>query len=48
MSIDAGSEERAAIIRILQRFTEMCTLGEDETLPHAQNQKILYNYGTTV
>ncbi len=45
MSIDAGSTERASIIRTLRRFTLMCTLGEDETLSHAQNQKILYNYG---
>ena len=45
MSIDAGPTERASIIRTLQRFTLMCTLGEDETLSHAQNQKILYNYG---
>ncbi len=45
MSIDAGAEERASIIRILKCFTAMCTLDNDQTLPHAQNQRILYNYG---
>ena len=47
MAIDAGSAERSSIIRTLQKFTLMCTMGGDETLPHAQNQKILYNYGNS-
>ena len=44
MSIDVGDTGRAEIIRILQAFTKMCHL-DDEDEPHPQNQKILYNYG---
>ena len=45
MSIDAGSQERAAIIQTLKRFTAMCSVEGDKTLAHGQNQKILFNYG---
>ena len=44
MSNDVGDSERAEIIRILQTFTKMCHLN-DEDEPHPQNQKILYNCG---
>ena len=45
MSIDAGSQERAAIIEALKRLTSMCSVEEDATLAHGQNQKILFNSG---
>ena len=45
MSIDLGSDQRKQLVVILQKFTDMCILEGDETYPHQQNQKILYNYG---
>ena len=46
LSIEIGNKERGEIIDILEKFTDMCVLEEEESEPHAQNQKILYNYGT--
>ena len=45
MSIDAGSQERAAIIQALKHLTSLCSIEEDVTLAHGQNQKILFNSG---
>lgn len=45
LSIEIGNKERGEIIDILEKFTAMCVLEEEESEPHAQNQKILYNYG---
>ena len=45
LSVDAGESQRAEIIRILNSFTQMCSLQEDNEQPHQQNQNILYNFG---
>ena len=43
LSIDIGNKERGVIIDILEKFAAMCVLEEEESEPHPQNQKILYN-----
>ena len=48
LSIEIGNKERGEIIDILEKFTAMCVLDEEESEPHTQNQKILYNYGMSV
>ena len=48
LSIDVKAKERAEIVRILTRFSEMCCLEGSAGEPHPQNQKILYNYGVYV
>jgi len=45
LSVDAGESQRKEIIRIINTFTQMCVLKEDNEQPHQQNQNILYNYG---
>ena len=45
LSVDAGESQRKEIIRIINTFTQMCVLQQDDEEPHQQNQKILYNYG---
>ena len=45
LSVDAGESQRAEIIRILNSFTQMCSLQEDNEQPHQQNQNILNNFG---
>ena len=45
LSLDLGEESRAEVVHILQTFTEMCQLPLQESEPHTQNQKILYNFG---
>lgn len=45
LSIEIGNKERGEIIDILDKFTEMCVLKDEEGEPHTQNQNILYNYG---
>lgn len=39
------AEVDKAIASTLDTFTELCTLKEDNTIPHGRNQKILYNFG---
>ena len=45
LSRDLGDEGRAEVVLILQTFTDMCHLPLQESEPHTQNQKILYNFG---
>ena len=45
LSIDTTGKQRAEVVDILRKFTEMCMLEGDEEEPHPQNQNILYNYG---
>lgn len=45
LSLDLRDDGRAEVIGILQTFTEMCQLPLQESEPHTQNQKILYNFG---
>ena len=45
LSVDAGESERMEIINILNAFTGMCVMQEDDEEFHPQNQKILYNFG---
>ena len=47
MSNDFEDTGRAEIIKILQTFTKMCHL-DDEDEPHQQNQRILYYYGISL
>ena len=45
LSLDLRDDGRSEVIHILQTFTEVCQLPLQESEPHTQNQKILYNFG---
>jgi hypothetical protein len=45
LSLDLRDDGRSEVAHILQTFTEMCQLPLQESEPHTQNQKILYNFG---
>ena len=45
LNIDLGEASRADVVDILRTFTAMCHLPSEESEPHPQNQKILYNFG---